>query len=101
MSNVKKPKWDECAPPKSITANDSKELKKILHDDSSVDIGWTVTARYKKWEVMLVITDALPNKEYRATIKGFNPVVLDPPSDLSEGDTVQIHRKYICDMLDI
>ena len=53
-------------------------------------------AKYGQSDVRLLITKINPSGDFIATVLGFGPINIKPPSDLSEGNEVLIDREHIC-----
>ncbi len=90
---IKKPNWGTCKQP-GVIADDSNV--QLLSPDSPVQTGMNVVAKYGQSDVSLLITKINPSGDFIATVHGFGPINIKPPSDLSEGNEVLIDREHIC-----
>jgi len=90
---LKRPNWS-----KRVTHGVSQKwpTAKVLSFNDTVLEGMEVWALYGESTVHLKIIKALEKNDFEAEIKFFEPIHIDPPKDLKEGETVLIDREHIC-----
>jgi hypothetical protein len=92
---IKKPKWSDCV----FSPGSSTQPHKPGEPFSwtlEIKAGTHISAKYGESDVKMEVVEVQQGDNFLAKIKYFEPMNVAKPTDLSEGDCVQINREHIC-----
>jgi len=88
-------KWSKCIHPSAHGEYPPKN-KKMLNPNDPVEPDMQVMAKYKDINVYLRVKEEITPSTFKAVVMFFEPVLVEKPHDLSQGDEVRINREDIC-----